>query len=102
MIYDNKKLEAKIAAYNRDVEKRRNIVRQNASRRMKRSSLPLLPVPPKPSPIMVPFAFEPDGTYRDVLHFSLGMLTSSHVKLKDWGNLCYFTGHVGRWNTVSS
>ncbi len=68
MIYDNKKLEAKIAAYNRDVEKRRNIVRQN----------------------------------RDVLHSSLGMLTSSHVKLKDWGNLCYFTGHVGRWNTVSS
>ena len=67
MIYDNKKLEAKIAAYNRDVEKRRNIVRQNASRRMKRSSLPLLPVPPKPSPIMVPFAFEPDGTYGGLL-----------------------------------
>ena len=40
--------------------------------------------------------------FRDVLHSSLGMLTSSHVKLKDWGNLCYFTGHVGRWNTVSS
>ena len=67
MINDNKKLEAKIAAYNRDVEKRRNIVRQNASRRMKRSSLPLLPVPPKPSPIMVPFAFEPDGTYGGLL-----------------------------------
>ena len=67
MIYDNKKLEAKIAAYNRVVEKRRNIVRQNASRRMKRSSLPLLPVPPKPSPIMVPFAFEPDGTYGGLL-----------------------------------
>ena len=63
----NKKLEAKIAAYDRAMTERLDIIRQNASRRMKRSSLPLLPVPPKPSPVMLPFAFAPDGTYEGLL-----------------------------------
>lgn len=63
----NTRLEAKIDDYNKAAEHRRDIISQNASRRIKRSALPLLPVPPKPSPVMVPFAFEPDGTYGGVL-----------------------------------
>src|SRR3990167_8714771 len=50
-----------LAEYNKAQFERQEIIRQNASRRLKH--LPALPVPDKPTPPLVPIAYSPDGDY---------------------------------------
>ena len=50
-----------LAEYNKAQVARQEIIRQNASRRMKH--LTALPVPDKPTPPLVPIAYSPDGDY---------------------------------------
>src|SRR3990167_3930085 len=50
-----------LAEYNKAQFERQEIIRQNASRRMKH--LPALPVPDKPTPPLVPIAYSPSGDY---------------------------------------
>jgi hypothetical protein len=75
-----------IAEYDRLNSARLEIVRKNASRRMKRQSP--LPVPPKPTPVMIPYAFEQDGTYAGWLDrpgdLPEGMILKWKAHNKDW------------------
>ena len=50
-----------LAEYYKEQAERQEIIRQNASRRMKH--LPALPVPDKPTPPLVPIAYSPSGDY---------------------------------------
>lgn len=57
-------MNAAYREYSKLMQERQEIIRLNASLRLRR--LPTQPVPPKPPRPMIPVAYEADGTYAGV------------------------------------